>query len=155
MARILSIFPSALIAAGRGSSANAFYRELQQLGLGARRSEVLALYKIARGIVAQSPQEPFRDITAVPTASEISPWPTKKATGFAQTVQLVYRDRTTGSLAKTYWRTANPQPITREQAMAQAISAYADHADEYNQDLIGAVHTSTYQNIPFTGQDTV
>lgn len=148
MARALGIFPSALLAASRGLSANALYRELQQIGLGARRSDVLALYKVARGIVSTSAQEPFRDVTAVPTGSEISPWPTRKATGFTQTVTLVYRDRTTGSLAQTYYRTNNTQPVTRENAMASAISAYADHAEEYNQDLVGAVHTSTYQNIP-------
>lgn len=152
MARILGLFPSALVAVQRGLSANAFYRELQTLGLGANRADVLSLYKTARGIVSTSPQEPFRDITATPTASEITPWPTRKATGYAQTVTLVYRDRTTGSLTQTYWRTSNPQPIVREQAMAAAISAYADHAEDYNQDLIGAVHTSTYENTPIQDQ---
>lgn len=152
MPAILGLFPAALITARRGYSANEFYRELQRLGLGARRSEVLELYKIAKGVVSRNPDEPFRDITQVPTGNEIAPWPTKKATGFAQVVTLVYRDRTTGSLNQTYWKTANPQPIVREQAMAAAISAYADQAERYNQDLVGAVHTSTYQNVPFTAQ---
>jgi len=107
------------------------------------------LYKLARGIVSRSPEEIFRDITQVPTASEIQVWPTRKAEGFAQVVTLVYRDRTTGALAQTYWKTSNAQPMRRETAMATAISAYADHAERYNQDLVGAVHTSTYQQIPF------
>ena len=110
---------------------------------------MLELYRIAKGIVSKSPDEIFRDITQVPTGAEIQVWPTRKATGFLQTVTLVYRDRTTGTLAQTYWKTSNATPMTREQAMATAISAYADHADRYNQDLVGAVHTSTYQQIPF------
>lgn len=122
---------------------------MQAIGLGARRSEMLELYGIAKSIVARSPDEPFRDITQVPTASEIQQWPTKKATGFAQVVTLLYRDRTTGKLAQTYWKTSNPQPMTREQAMALATSAYSDQAEQYNQDLIGAVHTSTYEQVPF------
>jgi hypothetical protein len=149
MARILGLFPSALNAASGGMSASGWIREMQSIGLGARRGEMLELYKLARGIVARSPNEIFRDITQVPTASEIQVWPTKKAEGFAQVVTLVYRDRTTGKLNQTYWKTSNPQPMRREQAMATAISAYADSADRYNQDFVGALHTSTYQQIPF------
>jgi|SRR5215472_2624653 len=148
MARILGLFPSALVAAGGGESASEWIREMQSVGLGARRSEMLQLFKLAKGIVARSPEEIFRDITQVPTASEIQVWPTKKATGFVQTVTLVYRDRTTGTLNQTYWKTSNNVPMRREQAMATAISAYADHAERYDQDLVGAVHTSTYQQIP-------
>lgn len=149
MPAILGLFPSALVAASGGESANAWIKTMQSIGLGARRGEMLQLYSLARGIVSKSPDEIFRDITQVPTASEIQVWPTKKATGFIQTVTLVYRDRTTGKLNQTYWKTSNQQPMTRETAMATAISAYADHAERYNQDLVGAVHTSTYQQIPF------
>lgn len=149
MPAILGLFPSALNAASGGQSANEWIKTMQSIGLGARRGEMLELYKIARGIVSKSPDEIFRDITQVPTASEIQVWPTKKATGFAQVVTLVYRDRTTGKLNQTYWKTSNPTPMKRETAMATAISAYADQAERYNQDLVGAVHTSTYQQIPF------
>ena len=149
MPRILGLFPSALVAVSGGQSANEWIKTMQSLGLGARRGEMLELYSIAKGIVARSPEEVFRDIRQVPTAAEIQVWPTRKATGFLQTVTLVYRDRTTGKLAQTYWKTSNASPMTREQAMATAISAYADHADRYNQDLVGAVHTSTYQQVPF------
>lgn len=149
MPRILGLFPSALIAASGGESANEWIKTMQSIGMGARRGEMLELYKLARGIVSKSPDEIFRDITQVPTASEIQVWPTRKATGFVQTVTLVYRDRTTGKLAQTYWKTSNPVPMKRETAIATAISAYADHAERYNQDLVGAVHTSTYQQIPF------
>ncbi len=149
MPRILGLFPSALNAASGGESARAWIRQMQSIDMGARRSEMFELYKLAKGIVARSPEEIFRDITQVPTASEIQVWPTRKAEGFAQVVTLVYRDRTTGALAQTYWKTSNAQPMKRETAMATAISAYADHAERYNQDLVGAVHTSTYQQIPF------
>lgn len=149
MAKILGLFPSALVAAAGGQSANEWIKTMQSVGLGARRGEMLELYSIARGIVSRSPDEIFRDITQVPTASEIQVWPTRKATGFIQTVTLVYRDRTTGKLNQTYWKTSNATPMVREQAMATAITAYADHAERYNQDLVGAVHTSTYQQVPF------
>lgn len=149
MPAILGLLPSALIAAENNMGANAFYRELQQLGMGARRSEVLSLYKMASGIVARSPDEPFRDIGQAPHKNEIQPWPTKKATGIRQTVTLVYRDRITGNIKRTLWSTVNSTPMTRERAMSMAIDAYAPHAEEYEQELMGAIHTGTYEMTPY------
>lgn len=148
MARILGLFPSALVAARGGMSANAYYRELRDLGIAARRSEVLDLYKIALSITTRSPDEPFRNIDQVPQEDHMSVWPTKKGTGVAQTVTLTYRDRTTGKIQQTWWRTVTPNGMTREEALATAIDAYSEHAESYDQDLIGAVHTSSYRLVP-------
>jgi hypothetical protein len=149
MARILGALPAALNAARAGMSANAFVRELQQSGYGARRSEVLQLYRTAVSIVSRTQEEPFRPLNQVPLQSEIGTWPTKGATGIVQTVSLAYRDRTTGSIKQTWWRNTSPNGITREEAIAAAIDAYSEHAESYEQDLIGAVHTSAYNLSPF------
>lgn len=148
MARILGLFPAALLAARNDMSANAFYRELRAEGIAARRTEVLQIFKIAKSITVRSQDEPFRDIFATPHGDELSVWPSKKATGVMQTVTLTYRDRTTGHISQTWWRTSTPNGITRERAMAMAIDAYSEHAESYDQDLIGAVHTSSYQLVP-------
>ena len=150
MPAILGALPGALIAARNGLSANAFDRQLRELGMGARRSEVLQLYKYAVGIVRKNPDQPFRDIRTVPSSADLTPWPTKKATGIRQTVTLVYRDRVTGTINTTFWATTSPEGIRRETAMATAINAYAEHADRYGQDLIGAVHTGAHQYVPFS-----
>jgi hypothetical protein len=149
MARILGLFPSSLIAARSGMSANQFYRELRNVGMAARRTEVLQLYKVARSIVARSPDEPFRDITTAPTDEHLSAFPTKRATGIRQTVAITYRDRTTGHIQQTWWSTINETPLTREEAIATAIDAYSEHAEQYNQELIGAIHTSAYRLVPY------
>lgn len=148
MARILGLFPSALIAARGGLSANAYYRELRDLGIAARRSEVLSLFKIAKSITTGSPDEPFRNIYDVPTSDELTTWPSKKSEGVAQTVTLTYRDMTTGQIQQTWWRTVTANGITREEALATAIDAYSEHAESYNQEIIGAVHTSAYRMTP-------
>lgn len=148
MARILGAFPAALRAAEAGMSANAFVKALAESGYGARRAEVLQLYKIARGVTARTPEEPFRPQHSVPQANEIGQWPTRNKTGVAQTVTLTYRDRTTGEIKQTWYRTVNENPITRERAVAEAIDAYSEHAESYEQDLIGAVHTSAYNLTP-------
>lgn len=151
MARILGLFPAALTAARNEMSANAFAREIQAQGLGARRSEVLALYKIARGVVARTAEEPFRPQESVPQGSEMGIWPVKNPAGIAQTVTITYRDRTTGQIKQTWWSTVTPNGITRERAVAEAIDAYSEHAESYEQDLIGAVHTSAYRQAEFPG----
>jgi len=148
MARILGLFPSALTAARMGMSEAAWERQVRAEGLGARSSEMLQLWRIAKNIATRSPDEPFRDIGAVPTESEREDWPTRKATGVAQTVTLTYRDRTTGEIKQTWWRTVTPNGITRERALAMATDAYSEHAESYDQDLIGAVHTSAYTQLP-------
>lgn len=150
MPAILGALPSALLAAREGISANQFYRDLQAAGIGARRSEVLSLYKIARGIISKSPDEPFRDIRTSPTSSDLTPYPTRRATGIRQTVTLVYRDRITAHQQTTYWSVTSENGVNRELALATAINAYADHAERYGQDLIGAIHTGAQQYMPWT-----
>lgn len=148
MASILGSFNAALSAANRGLSANAFAAELRQAGAGARRAEVLNLYRLARQITQQSGQEIYRDITQTPTQADIVQWPSRGATGVRQNVSLIYRDRTTGQLLRTYYSVTTENGIPREQAVATAIDTYSSHAEEYNQDLIGAVHTGAYRYTP-------
>lgn len=152
MARILGLFPAALIAAREGMGANQFYNELRSLGMAARRSEVLSIYKISLSIVSKGGDEPFQPIGENPAGQHLQNWPTKTEPGVIQTVSLTYRDRTTGKLSRTYYSTKSESGITREQAMAKAINAYSEHAESYNQDLIGAVHTSAYNLSPIGNQ---
>lgn len=148
MPRILASWPSALRAAREGMSANAWLREVQSLGMGVRRAEGLQLFRIAKDAVIKGQDEPTRPLGAVPTADEIGQWATKNATGFAHTVTLAYRDRTTGHIAQVWWRQTYETPVTRQQAVNEAIDAYSDNASDYDQELIGAAHTSTYRYVP-------
>jgi hypothetical protein len=90
----------------------------------------------------------FRPIEQAPSGAEIGTQITRKATGIRQNVSLVYRDKTTGTIKQTFWSTVGSSPLTREEAIATAIDAYSEHAEQYNQDLIGAVHTSAYNLVP-------
>lgn len=149
MARILGLLPSALVAARIGMGVEAWIRQVQEEGIGARTSEMRQLYRISKSIVVRSPDEPFRDISQIPRGQELAPWPVKNPHGIAQNVTIAFRDRTTGQIKQTRWGTVTPNGITREEAMATAIDAYSEHAESYNQDLIDAVHTSAYRQVPF------
>jgi hypothetical protein len=148
MPRVLGLFPSALAAASRGMSERAWEREARSLGLGARSSEMLSLWRVAKTIVTNAPSEPFQPIEHNPAHQALPAWPSKNATGVAQTVTLTYRDRATGQIKQTWWRTVTENGISREQAMATAINSYSEHAESYEQDLIGATHTSAYRLTP-------
>lgn len=151
MARILAAFPSALIAAREGMSANAFYRQLQSLGMGARRSEVLALYRASKSILSLSPEEPFRDIRQVPVGNEIGVWPTRKATGYSQTVAMTFRNKITGEIILRHSSVSSEQPMVRETAMAHVLRVWTAGEQSLEMQLIGAVHVSTRHKVPMTG----
>jgi hypothetical protein len=148
MVAILALFPSALQAASRGISESQWERETRAQGMGARSSEMGKLFAIAVSVVTAQPSDPFKPQHLAPTASELQAWPTKKATGIRQNVTLTYRNRATGAIKQTWWSTIGDVAITREQATAMAVAAYADTAEAYEQDLIGAVHTSAYRMTP-------
>lgn len=148
MARILGLFPAALLAAREGMSANKFYQQLQAQGEGGRRAEVLQLFSVAKSVVTANPHEAFQDQSLAPVGSELAAWPTRKAEGIRQNVTLVYRDKVTGQLKQTFWSTIGSTALTREQAVSQAVDAYAGTAEAYGQDLVDAVHVSAYRLVP-------
>lgn len=148
MAKILGLFPSALAAASRGMTERAWEREARSLGMGARSSEMLQLWRVAKSITTRSPGEPFKDISLVPSGTDIQDWPSKNATGIVQNISITYRDKATGAIKQTFYRTKGTDAVTRENALAMAIDAYSDAAERYGQELIGAVHTSTYRLVP-------
>ena len=143
MAKIVGLFPSAVNAVKMGSSFRQWERDVRALGLGARSSEMNQLFRLATQAVSRAGSEIGLPLDQVPSADVIQPWPVKKATGFSQTVTLVYRDNITGKLNSTWYRTRTDQPLSRQEIINQAISAYSGSAEEYEQELVGSAYTST------------
>ena len=144
MARILGLFPSALIAAKEGMSGAAFIRAVRATGYGARDSEMRALLKTAYETLRKNPDEPFADPNAKPTVSEASPWPTVSARGFSQRVELTYRQKSTGTLITVPYAVTSEEGVTRAEAISRAIAAYSSQAERYGQELVGAIHTKAF-----------
>lgn len=148
MARILGLFPSALIAAKNGYSGNQFIRELRTLGVAARDSEMRALLKLAQQTVKSNPDETFGDPSLVPDLSKASPWPTVSATGVKQAVEITYRQKVTGTMVTVPYQVSSESGVTRQEAIEAAINAYASKAEQYGQELVGAVHTKVFRLVP-------
>ena len=142
------LFGSAVRAANEGLSAGAWIRALQATGTGIRRQVALRLYSEAKNVVAETGAEPTRDLNQVPTLAEMPPVATRATEAVLQTVRLVYRERVTGNLKVVFHSTKSDQGVTRGQAVTNAVNAYAASAEEYQQELVGAVHTSAVRLVP-------
>lgn len=141
---------SAIRAAQEGVSANRWLKALADAGTGIRRAVGLKLYAEAKGIAAEAGTEPTRALHQVPLPGEMRPHPTRGTAGVLQTVRLVYRERVTGKLVTRFHSTVSPEGYTRQEAIQAAIEAYAAHSEEYQNDLVGAVHTSAVRLVPVT-----
>jgi len=148
MARILGLLPSALRSARAGLTASEWYKILRIQGIAPRQSEAYKLYAQAISLVANAPGEIGKPQSRKPVASELSVYPTKSATGIMQTVTLLYRNRTTGIIDQVYYRVTSKTGVSRSAAVKKAIEAYAGQAANYDQDMIGAVHSSAYRMEP-------
>lgn len=148
MARILGLFPAALIAAKEGMSGAAFIRTVRALGMGARESEMRALLKVAYNTLKTNPDSAFENPDEVPDISAAQPWPTVAASGMSQRIELTYRVKATGTLITVPYAVSSENGVTRAEAIAKAIEAYKGKAEQYGQELVGAVHTKTFVLTP-------
>lgn len=115
---------------------------LRFFGLGLRTQVFYRLWAQARAVRAEAGLEPTRPLDQAPTLAEMPPVATNGPEGVLQTVRLIYREKVTGQIRTVYHSTKSDQAITREEAIANAISAYEEHSEEYQTDLVAAVHTS-------------
>jgi hypothetical protein len=84
-----------------------------------------------------------------PVASEIKTWTTSKATGYVQQVEVLVRDRGTGEIVSVPYSAMGRNLRSRRAVLSEALSVYSDeNATKYNQQVLGAVYTGTYQAVP-------
>jgi hypothetical protein len=132
---------SALRAISEGASANRWLAALREAGAGVRREVGLRVYGQAKTLAAEYESEPTRPLDQAPTFSEMRQWPTRASSGVLQTVQLFYRENMTGRIVQRFYNVRTDEGISRQEAIDAAIDANAEGAEEYEQVLVGAVHT--------------
>lgn len=86
---------------------------------------------------------------SVPVAHEIQQWTTSKATGYIQQVEVLVRERETGTVISVPYSSVSNDLRSRAEIVAQALDVYSDdNAQKYNQQVLGAVYSGTYQAVP-------
>ncbi len=84
-----------------------------------------------------------------PVASEIRTWTTSQAKGFVQQVEVLVRDRDTGEIISVPYSGMGRTLRSRIAVINEALSVYSDeNAVLYNQQILGAVYTGTYEASP-------
>lgn len=134
----------------QGLSGASVLRELRAGGIGGRTQDFYRIWGTARSIAAEAGLEPTRPLNERPTLGQMTPVATNGAQGVLQTTRLVYKERVTGNIRVVYHNVKSDTPMTRQEAIQAAIDAYGEHDEEYQTDLISAVHTSAIRLIPVT-----
>jgi len=133
-----------------------------EAGLSARAA--LAAYRDAGGHVADATWfKTYAEVAAhiseregifgerqegTPYASEIQQWETIKAQGYAHQVEVLARERETGEIVSIPYTVMSHELQDRTDVINQALEIYSDeNAQRYNQQILGAVYTGTYQAV--------
>lgn len=140
--------------ANQGLTGQQVLSALQEEGLGIRRQQFYRLWGTARAIAAEAGLEPTRPLDQAPELANIPPVATNAAEGYLHTVRLVYKERVTGNQRVVYHSTKSDTPLTRQEAIDEAIDAYQAHSEEYETDLIAAVHTSVIHLVPVSLEES-
>jgi hypothetical protein len=84
-----------------------------------------------------------------PTAAEIQQWSTTNAKGYVQQVEVLVRERETNTVISVPYSSMGQILRSRQAVVREALGVYSDsNAQKYNQQILGAVYTGTYQAIP-------
>jgi hypothetical protein len=103
--------------------------------------EVAAEVSLREGIFAE-PQQ------GIPYAHEIQQWSTIKATGYVHQIEVLVRERGTGQVVSIPYSAMSSELRSREDVIAEALDIYSDeNAEKYEQQILGAVYTGTYQAV--------
>jgi hypothetical protein len=84
-----------------------------------------------------------------PTAAEIQTWTTTKAQGYVQQVEVLVRERGTGQIVSVPYTSIGRTLRSRAAIIEESLDVYSDdNAEKYNQQILGAVYSGTYQAVP-------
>lgn len=139
----------ALLAVQEGWSATAGLDRYRAEGGHMANQTWYRLYGEIQGSVADRSDVMNQPLNLRPVASEIKTWSTKNATGYVQQVEVLVRERATGQIISVPFSVTGRSLVSRANALQQALDVYSDdNAKKYNQQVLGAVYTGTYQAVP-------
>lgn len=140
------------VAAGirAGLSATAALRDYRAAGGSIRDSVWRKLYAEQRDAVGAQLDEATAPLSAVPTAQEIMPMTTKRASGFMQTVDVYTRVKGTDVITSRAFMITVDDLMTRGEALSQALTTMQQAVDEerYDEVILGGVYTGTRSMTP-------
>lgn len=136
-----------LSGAGRGLSGAAVLRELQDAGLGMRRSDFYDLYNQAKTFYATQGATAALDLDNPVPPSAITAWPSRTMTGYGYVVKIATREIGTGTLGDRYHTIISDQLLSPGEAIQRALDDNADNARRYEYTHVGAALQNVVQYV--------
>lgn len=135
------------VAAGirEGLSATAALRDFRSAGGSLRDAVWYKLYAEQKTAVGSIINEVTAPLAAVPSAHEILPMTTKRATGYLQTIDVYTRIKGTDVVTTKPFMLTGQDLLSRGEAVARALTQMQTAVDEdrYEEVILGAVYTGT------------
>lgn len=106
----------------------------------------------ARAALANKAAEITRPLNRIPITSEITAYPSRRATGFMQSVEVFVRDIDTGLIESRFFNVRSDTLRSRQSIVDAALSRFSDiqstDPDSVGGDIVGAAYTGTFQLTP-------
>ena len=137
-----------LDALNEGKSATAGLAAYRAAGGEVRTQTWYRLHGEVQSALAGRISEASAPLNRRPTGDEVTTWTTRNAAGYLQQIEVLVRDRQTGEvMAKPYSVTGDTMR-SRGAAISEALDAYMGNADQYEEQVLGAVHVGAYELVP-------
>lgn len=147
-----SILSAAIRTVKEGLSANEGLRQALSAGLHVQRQTWLRMVGTVQRDLADQISEVTRPLNRKPGPDEIHGYVSKRATGYIHYVDVMVKDRATGAVVFRPYSVKRSALLTRREAVNEALAGFRkailDSPSEYDEQVLGAVHTATYQYIP-------
>lgn len=131
-----------------GLSATEGLRQFREAGGEVRTATWYRLHGEVQAAFGNTLAEAGRPGGRTPTLDETTQWSTVSATGFLQQVEVALRDRSSGEVYFKPYSISGEGLLTRNAAIEQAISSYQEGSDEYDEQVLGAIHVGAYELVP-------
>jgi hypothetical protein len=131
-----------------GESARSGLAAFRSAGGRVRDATWFRAFAEVRTAVTARESEQTKSLRLRPRGDELALWPTRNASGIAQQVEVLARDRTTGQVRRIPYTVKSPRGLSRQGAITHAIGAMQANEADYDQVILGGVHVGAYRMEP-------
>lgn len=147
-----SPFQAAIRAVKDGLSARGGLAAARAAGVRVQDSTWYRMVGEVRRSLADQIDEVTRPLSRRPLPDEIQGYVSKKARGYIQNVDILVKDRETGAVSIRPYSVKTSRVYARATILKRAIAAFQSAIDlnpgDYDEQVLGAAYTSTFQYIP-------
>lgn len=147
-----SAFTAAIKAVKAGLSGRAGLAQARAAGIRVTDSSWFKMVGTVRRDLSNQLDEVTKPLNRRPLQSEIMGFESKKARGYAAYIDILVEDRETGVPSWRPYMVRSRTLYSRQTIIAKGIEAFQRSIDlnrgDYNERILGAVYTATYQYVP-------